>query len=143
MAQEPSGPEQQPAPEPPRRRLKKSANDKVLFGVAGGIAEYLDIDPILVRVGFIALLFAGGTSLIVYIVLALVMPGPDDEPSGDGAGLDLRGSPTQVVGIVIVVVGVLLLLGNLGLLDEFPWEITWPAAIIAIGLLIIFAKARK
>ncbi|MFZ5814809.1 MAG: PspC domain-containing protein [Bacillota bacterium] len=67
-----------PAPPPPRqhRRMTKS-RDRWLAGVAGGVAEYLDLDPVLVRVLFLASLFLGGTGLLLYLVLALLMPGPD------------------------------------------------------------------
>ena len=63
------------------KRLVKS-RDKKLYGVAGGLAVYFDIDPVLVRVGFVVLcicfLFLG---LIAYIALAIMMPPPDDELS--------------------------------------------------------------
>lgn len=63
---------------PPRsgKRLTKS-RDRWLSGVAAGVAEYLDLDPVLVRMLFLASLFVGGTGLLAYVVLAIVMPGPD------------------------------------------------------------------
>ena len=57
-----------------KERLRKSSSDRVMFGVAGGLAEHLDIDSTLVRVAFVVLGFASGIGLIAYIVLALVMP---------------------------------------------------------------------
>lgn len=69
MAQDPAGPQ--------KKRVRKSANEKMLFGVAGGIAEYLGTDPTLVRIGFVILTVAGGSGLLVYVILALIMPGPD------------------------------------------------------------------
>ncbi|MGE5672424.1 MAG: PspC domain-containing protein [Mycobacterium leprae] len=72
-------PEPQPEPTEPRpprhtyRRMTKS-RDKWLSGVAGGIAEYFDLDPVLVRALFLLSLFLGGTGLVAYIVLAIVMP---------------------------------------------------------------------
>jgi phage shock protein C len=57
------------------RKLTKS-RDRWISGVAGGIAEYFDIDPVLVRVLFLASLFVGG-GLLVYIILAVVMPRPE------------------------------------------------------------------
>lgn len=56
-------------------RLYRSRDERVLAGVAGGLAEYLDVDPSLVRVVWVILaLFSGGAFLIVYIVMALVVP---------------------------------------------------------------------
>lgn len=60
------------------KKLTKS-NNKSLCGVCGGIAEYFELDPTLVRVGYIALSFfsASFPGLLLYVILALVMPGPD------------------------------------------------------------------
>lgn len=57
------------------KKLTKS-NDKVISGVCSGIAEYFDIDPTLVRVGYVALsvFSAGFPGLILYIILAIIMP---------------------------------------------------------------------
>ena len=58
------------------KRLTKSESDKMLAGVCGGIAHYFDFDPTLVRVGYVLLsvFSAGFPGLIVYIILAAVMP---------------------------------------------------------------------
>ena len=57
------------------RRLYRSPHDRVLAGVAGGMAETYDFDPALVRVGWaLLILFTGGVFLIVYVVMALVVP---------------------------------------------------------------------
>jgi phage shock protein PspC (stress-responsive transcriptional regulator) len=55
------------------KRLFKS-NDKKLFGVCGGLGDYFDIDPTFVRVLFLAAFLMFGTGLLLYIVLAIVMP---------------------------------------------------------------------
>jgi phage shock protein C len=59
-----------------RGKLTKSSTDKVLAGVCGGIAAYFDLDPVLVRVGYVLLSFlvAGFPGLLAYIVLAIMMP---------------------------------------------------------------------
>lgn len=53
-----------------KRRLYKSENDKIILGVCGGIAEYFEIDPVIVRIMF--LLF--GVTLLLYLVLAIIIP---------------------------------------------------------------------
>lgn len=55
------------------KRLYKSRDDKMICGVCGGIAEYFDVDPTLVRLGAV-LLGCSGTSLVVYIVAAVIIP---------------------------------------------------------------------
>ncbi len=57
------------------KRLRKSYRDKKIFGVCAGIAEYLGVDPTWVRIGFImGVVFGGGASIPLYILLAFVMP---------------------------------------------------------------------
>ncbi|MCW5906860.1 MAG: PspC domain-containing protein [Chitinophagales bacterium] len=58
-----------------QKKLTKSAERK-LFGVCGGLAEYFDVDPTLIRVAFLVALLGFGTGLLLYIVLAIVMPDP-------------------------------------------------------------------
>ena len=58
------------------KKLTRSASDKKLFGVCGGVAEYFDVDPTLVRVGFMAMaVFTVVVPvLVLYFCMALVMP---------------------------------------------------------------------
>lgn len=57
----------------PTPRLIRSRQDRVIAGVAGGIAQYLAVDPVIIRLGFVALLFAG-FGLLLYPVLWVIMP---------------------------------------------------------------------
>ena len=56
-----------------KKTLCKSKTNRFLFGVCGGLAEYLDVDPTIVRL-VTALLCTTGTGLLLYIVAAVVMP---------------------------------------------------------------------
>ena len=62
------------------KRLTRSAN-KMLGGVCGGIAEYFDVDPTLVRVAYAALSIfsAGFPGLLLYIIMLILMPNSDYE----------------------------------------------------------------
>ena len=57
-----------------KRLYKTEGTDAKVFGVCGGIAEYFDIDPTLVRIIWVIMMFAFGTGLLAYIVCALCMP---------------------------------------------------------------------
>ena len=61
------------------KKLTRSADDRMLAGVAGGLAEYLDIDPVIIRIIFviIALLGGGFTGILIYAVLWIIMPEKD------------------------------------------------------------------
>mgnify|MGYP005773366211 FL=1 len=56
------------------KRLYKSSENCMLCGVCGGIAEYFDIDPTLVRLGWVLLTFFGGSGILTYIVAAIIIP---------------------------------------------------------------------
>lgn len=57
-----------------QRRLYRSKDNRMLDGVCAGLGDYFEVDPTLVRVGFIVLLFFNGIGLIAYIILALIVP---------------------------------------------------------------------
>lgn len=56
------------------KRLYRSRSDRMIAGVAGGLAQYLNVDPTLVRLGFVVLSLAGGPGLLLYIVMWIVVP---------------------------------------------------------------------
>ncbi|GEM_PF-496552 len=56
------------------KRLYRSKTDRMLAGIGGGVAEYLDIDPVIVRLLFVLSIFFGGVGVIVYIALAIITP---------------------------------------------------------------------
>jgi phage shock protein C len=56
------------------KRLYRSVKSKVFGGVAGGIAEYFDIDPIIIRLLFVIIAFAGGGGALVYLILWIALP---------------------------------------------------------------------
>ena len=56
------------------KKLYKSRTDRKLCGVCGGIAEYFDIDPTLIRLGWVLFCALGGSGVLAYIVAALVIP---------------------------------------------------------------------
>lgn len=60
-------------------RLHKSRKDKKIAGVCGGIAEYLNIDPTVVRLVFALMFFGWGSGILAYIICALIMPEDDAE----------------------------------------------------------------
>lgn len=62
-----------------KKRLYKTEDGyKKLFGVCGGIAEYFDVDPTLIRVGWVILAFCGSVGFWAYLICALIMPKKSD-----------------------------------------------------------------
>lgn len=139
---------QEPPPGGPKR-LRKS-HDSKLGGVAGGLAEYFDADPTLVRVLFVIGLFIpglGGGVLIGYIVMWFVMPDAEGEAparvSTGGGGAD----STMILGIIILAIGLLLLLRTSWVWTSwFGWAAAgfiWPALLIALGAYVIFRAQNR
>ncbi len=56
------------------KRLYRSRDDRLIFGVCGGIAKYFNIDPVIVRIIAVLLVFASGAGVIAYIIMAIVVP---------------------------------------------------------------------
>ena len=60
------------------KRLYKSSENSMLCGVCGGIAEYFDIDPTIVRLAWVLFTACAGSGIIAYIIAAIVMPRKSD-----------------------------------------------------------------
>ena len=58
----------------PSRRLYRSRKDRKLAGVCGGVGEYLNVDPTVVRVLFVVLAVLGGAGLLIYLAMWLLVP---------------------------------------------------------------------
>ena len=57
------------------KKLVRYSDDKMLFGVASGLADYINVDPVIVRLAFVLLtLFGHGVGLIIYVIMILIMP---------------------------------------------------------------------
>ncbi len=56
------------------KRLYRSSKDRVLLGVCGGLGEYFNVDPVLIRVIWAISILAFGTGILIYIIAAILMP---------------------------------------------------------------------
>ena len=56
------------------KRLYKSNENRIIAGVCGGIAEYFDVDPTLIRLGWVVFCAMGGSGLIAHLIAAILMP---------------------------------------------------------------------
>ena len=152
------------------RKLTRDTRGAVLAGVAAGFGRYLDVDPVLARLGFVLLAFVNGLGVLVYLAGWALMP-RDDARAPEGAtgaapaaaGFEaLRDASNQLVaevhnatsdtasaqlaiGSVLVFMGALLLAHNLGWLHWPYWmrfETLWPLLLVALGLGLVFKSRR-
>jgi phage shock protein PspC (stress-responsive transcriptional regulator) len=127
--------EQPTADAPGPRRLYRSRSDRVLGGVCGGIARYFNVDPVLVRVGAVALIFLGGAGLLAYVAAVLLIP---NEGEG-GRPPDAPSRALAITGVVLLVVAICVVLPFQG-----GWGAGWgllPLGFLAIAGLLVWRLA--
>lgn len=73
-----------------KKRLYKSTTDKKIFGVCGGLADYFNIDPVILRVIWAVLALCYGTGIVLYLVMAFVLPKDTDAPRVIDVESDVR-----------------------------------------------------
>jgi phage shock protein C len=152
------------------KRLYRSRTDRMLFGVAGGFAEYLDMDPAFVRIIWALLIFAGGAGFLLYIVAAIVIPeapygvsgtapaparaaqpgaasatpGATPGPSAwasDPAHQHRDGNGALVLGGLLVIVGGWFIVRDL--LPGFDDRFVGPGFLIIIGFVLVLGALRQ
>jgi phage shock protein PspC (stress-responsive transcriptional regulator) len=122
---------QQPGP----RRLFRSRSDRVIGGVCSGIAKYLGIDPVIVRVATIALVFVGGLGAFGYIAALLLVPN-EGEAGGPGEG---PSRPMVIAGAIVLVIAI-----GAALPFHGGWWGGWslvPLGLIALAGLLVWRLA--
>ena len=144
-------------------RLYRSPDDRMIAGVAGGLAEMLDIDPSIIRIVWAVLIVVtGGLALLVYIVMAIVVPerpaGVDVRRPGDGGaasyGAAATGQPGSaspgraprndrsdeargglIAGLILIVIGGFFLAREL--LPSIDLGFWWPTVAIGLGVVLV------
>jgi phage shock protein C len=56
------------------KKLYRSNSDRMIAGVCGGLGQHFDIDSTLLRIGFVVLFLLGGHGLLIYLIMALIVP---------------------------------------------------------------------
>lgn len=122
----------------------------MLGGVAAGIARYFSVDPTLVRLLIIVVgVFRVEVALLGYVALWIVMPraGQAEDSAERGEPISGGAQPdgSLVLGALLVVLGVVLLAGELNLLAWLGFGLlraAWPVLLIAAGIALIFGRHR-
>jgi phage shock protein C len=137
------------------KRLYRSKKERMLAGVCGGLGVYFNVDPVLLRIVFVALTFLSGVGIILYIILAIIIPNEpggaepvevgekvkevaDEIAKGAQSVADevAKGAKSLVEGVkgdeswfsdTRNLIGlIIILIGFLALLDQlFPWFFSW------------------
>ena len=154
------------------KRLYRSRKNRMLGGVCGGIAEYFEIDPVIVRLIAVALFFVGGSAVLAYIIALIIIPYEPFEitagQSRDGAAenqsatVGAASAPAETprsatnesiplfLGILLIIIGGLFLMHNLPFFSPFYHQIRWyvrdffwPSILIVFGVFLIARGWKK
>jgi phage shock protein PspC (stress-responsive transcriptional regulator) len=96
------------------RRLRRRSDDRVLGGVAGGLGDYFNVDPILVRILLVASLVFGGLGLFLYLVAWVLVPDETSDTSIAGRTVSGAGFGGGLLGGVLLVITAVIGLGMIG-----------------------------
>jgi phage shock protein C len=141
--------------------IRRSSTDRVIGGVCSGLASYLKLDPVLVRIIFVLLAIFGGGGLLAYIILWIILPEEpyfidykakqdDPQPERENAATPNEESQAKtekmaqkrqtygaqfVGGVILIGLGVLFLLNSL--IPRFNFGDYWPLILIIVGVAIL------
>jgi len=147
------------------KKLYRSKANRVIFGVCGGLGEYFETDPLIVRILFVVLSLLNGVGIIAYLILAVLVPEDDKEKKvkKNGNTVEEVQEKTQelaeelkdggwiknaknIFGLIIVIIGLNALFEQVFQYSPFTWinwGLVWGLIIVIIGLKIIFGSNKK
>jgi len=146
------------------RKIFRSIDDYMVAGVCGGLADYFKIDSSLIRIIFVLLALSGGSGILIYLILWLVLPKEigiekeiDREEKVKEFAQDVKNKAksmakelkveskikkmkkTNILGIVLVLVGIVAIWNQISPIT-IEWNFFWPGLLILIGILVMFKK---
>lgn len=116
------------------KRLYRSRKNRMIAGVCGGIAEYLNIDPAIVRLIMALLVLANGLGIILYILALIIIPQNPEESEGSETAIPVETRSPVTLGIILIIIGLVAIL--------WTWGIPWFSMVrpgILLGVIIIIA----
>lgn len=129
------------------KQLYRSRNNKVIAGVCGGVAEYFEVDPTIVRIAWLLLAFPGGIGFLAYLVCWIVMPEKSsttvvsaDSYESEHQNPEDKEKNKKIIGIALVIIGSVFLFDVF--FRWFDMAVIVPLAIIAIGIFVLYNARR-
>ncbi len=138
---------------------------RIIGGVCAGLADYFNIDVVIIRLIFVVMLISGGAGAVVYIILLIVMPEEDGKSYADSIKNEVKGEKKEkvkkdlensakeikksikegrgntVFAYLLIMLGALLLVGNL--FPKMSFDKVWPLYLVIIGIIILLPSKRK
>ena len=136
-----------------QKRLMRSRRDRMVAGVCGGVGEYLQTDPSVVRLGWVLFALLGGAGFLLYVLAWIIIPerssqqsppaGSEDEiQSAETGGRSIRdeGEGVKLLGLIMVIVGGVLLIDRLVIVSLRRW---WPLFLVIFGIFLLFRDDKN
>lgn len=147
------------------KKLYRNQNESIFAGVCGGLADYFDIDVTLVRIIFVILTIGGGSGVLLYLILWLVIPNKEgsiinnetEENIKDftkNVGKKVKSVAKQIdkevkvekrqgsfLGLILMFFGVILLINKISPI-VIRWDYVWPITMIVLGGYLFYGKLR-
>ena len=130
------------------KKIYRSRTDKVLSGVCGGLGEYFNIDPSIIRFLWVLLAIATeGAGIIAYIICATIIPeGDNNVIYYDSTEDKTYKNSAMFVGIVLIITGAILLLKKVWPMFNVKWfhfRKYWPILLIVAGIYVIYLQKKE
>ncbi len=126
----------------PPKRLYRSKVNRMISGVCGGLGEYLNMDPVVVRIVFILLALFGGGGIILYLIGIIVIPENPNQNIVKNQKIKSKSNHSAFWGWVLIIIGALLLIPQFTFVPpmnlwDLPWGVIWAVLFILIGLFFL------
>jgi len=121
------------------KRLYRSRTSSMIGGVCGGLGEYLNVDPTILRVVAVLLIFADGIGLIAYLIGWILIP-RRPEMEAEVVTAERSELSRLLPGLALIVIGLIFLVNNL--IPWFRFSYLWPVVLIVLGVAILL-KTQK
>jgi len=142
-----------------QKKLYRSEKNKIIAGVCGGLAEYFNIDPVLVRIAFVIVAFINGVGILAYILLWAIVPKESDADSSDMEknlkefGKELKESvdvaavetkkythskrSKNVIAVIIIITGAVILLNQFNYVWYLRPHFVFPVLLVVFGVYLL------
>lgn len=118
--------------------LRRSADDRVVAGVCGGVGAGLGVDPTVLRLALAVLTIANGSGIVLYLLALGMLPAAPPPTAAAPSPAAKVPSAERAVGVALITFGSLLLFAHVGLL--LPAAVVWASAVAALGLALVWAR---
>jgi phage shock protein C len=119
------------------KKLYRSSSNKIIAGVCGGLGEYFSVDPVLFRIIFVVMSLVQGMGLILYLILAIIIPKQQEEKKEEVKLVTCQ-KTSPFFGAVLVAVGLFILFFQFNI----NWTIVIGLTMIAVGLYMLYEENR-